>query len=520
MTAESGRRGGRAARVAARAAEPAEEDRAVRPGTPGGSYRPLTAAGLTDVFETALHLLEYTGMGTPIDEFIQVVVDAGGSLGEDGRLRFPRSMVEKAIETAASSFVWHGFDDDQSIDLSGAKVHFGTAGAAVLMLDHETQTFRHSLTTDLYDLARLADTLDHIHFFVRPVVARELEVVRELDINTAYAAMMGTSKPVGTSFFRPDHVYDVVEMFDIAMGGEGEFRKRPFVVANNTFVVPPMRFAEESAECMVAQVRTGMPINLLSAGQAGATAPAALAGAVTQALAECLAALTCVNLMSPGHPCVMGLWPFVSDLRTGAMSGGSGEEAVLAAASAQIANWLDLPSGVPAGMADSKVVDAQAGYEKGVTLTLAGQAGANLVYEAAGMLASLLASSLEMMVVDNDILASVNRTIRGIEVNPATLSPDVIDEVTGGVGHFLGHEQTLALMMSEYVYPLVSDRVSPEDWADAGGLDIAQRAHEVVKRTLASHYPKHVSATADTIIRERFPIRLDASELDGSSGRW
>ena len=79
-----------------------------------------------------------------------------------------------------------------------------------------------------------------------------------------------------------------------------------------------------------------MPINLLSAGQAGATSPAALAGSLAQALAECLAALTAVNLMSPGHPAVMGLWPFVSDLRTGAMSGGSGEEGVLNAADAHL----------------------------------------------------------------------------------------------------------------------------------------------------------------------------------------
>ena len=112
------------------------------------------------------------------------------------------------------------------------------------------------------------------------MVARDLEDSRELDINTAYAVLVGTGKPIGTSFFKPAHVHEVVEMFDLAMGGEGEFRKRPFVVANNTFVVPPLRFAEESAACLVAQVEAGMPINLLSAGQAGATSPAALAGSL------------------------------------------------------------------------------------------------------------------------------------------------------------------------------------------------------------------------------------------------
>ena len=515
-----GRRGGREARKALRAAAPEADRRAVRSGLSGGAYKPLSESALIDIYETAIHLLEEIGMGSPIPDFIRVVTEAGGTLGDDGRLRFPRRLVEWAIATAAKSFTWHGFDESLGMDLSDTKVHFGTAGAAVLMLDHETQRFRHSSTADLFDLSRLADTLDNLHFFVRPVVTRELTDVRELDLNTAYATMMGTTKPTGTSFFKPEHVYEAVEMFDIALGGEGEFRRRPFMVANNTFVVPPMRYAEESAECMVAQVRAGMPINLLSAGQAGATAPAALAGALAQALAECLSALTCVNLLSPGHPCVMGLWPFVSDLRTGAMSGGGPEEAVLGAASAQLANWLGLPSGVAAGMADSKVVDAQAGAEKALTITLAAQAGANLVYESAGMLASLLSASLEALVVDNDILGAVNRTIRGVDIDRARLSADVIADVTSGAGHFLGHPQTLAIMETEYLYPKVGDRQSPDDWIDAGATTAADRAHRVVVDTLSSHRPRHVSGDADDEIRRRFPIRLDRSEIDGTSTRW
>ncbi|MDH3499676.1 MAG: trimethylamine methyltransferase family protein [Acidimicrobiia bacterium] len=518
--AERRRAGGRSARIAARAAGPSQDERAVRPGLGAGAFSPLTESDMHRIYGAALGLLEELGMGDPIPDFIEAVTAAGGSVDDAGRLRYPRFVVEQAIEAAAKSWVWHGIAEDRSIELSDRNVHFGTAGAAVLMLDHDTQRFRQSTTADLYDLARLADTLEHIHFFARPVVTRDCEGTRELDINTAYAAMVGTSKPIGTSHFRPEHVYETVEMFDMVLGGEGEFRKRPFVCANNTFVVPPLRFAIESAECMVAQVRTGMPINLLSAGQAGATSPAALAGSLTQALAECLAALTSVNLLSPGHPCVMGLWPFVSDLRTGAMSGGSGEEAVLAASAAQLANWLGLPSGVPAGMADSKIPDAQAGHEKGLTVALAAQAGANLVYESAGMLASLLACSLEMMVIDNDLLGAVNRTVRGIEVTDDTLATKVIKDVIFGAGHFLGHAQTLDLMQRDYVYPTVGDRLSPDDWVDAGATSAAQRAHEQVTKVLATHHPEHVDPAVDELIRARFPIRLHPAAKDGTDMRW
>ena len=502
------RSGGRAGRIAARQAPLEADVQPVRPGLPGGRFTPLDEPDLQQVYDTALALLEDVGMGSPIEEFVEVVTAAGGHVDDAERLHYPKGAVEAAVETAAKEWVWHGFDDNRSITVGGDRVHFGTAGAAVLMRDYATGTFRHSTATDVYDCARLVDTLDNIHFYVRTVVARDLEDSRELDINTAYAAMAGTTKPVGTSWFEREHVYETVDMFDMALGGKGEFRKRPFVAANNTFVVPPLRFAEESARCMVAQVETGMPINLLSAGQAGATSPAALAGSLAQALAECLAALTAVNLLSPGHPCVMGMWPFVSDLRTGAMSGGSGEEGILNAAAAQVLNWMGLPSGVAAGMADSKVPDNQAGYEKGLNVALAGHAGANLVYESAGMLASLLACSFEALVIDNDMLGAINRTVRGIEVNEETLSAELIARVVAGPGHFLGADQTLELMQREYVYPVIGDRDTPDNWLDAGGKNSRDRAHEHAQQVLADHHPGHVPAEADARIRAAFPIRL------------
>jgi len=509
MTDEEPRRrrsGGRSGRIAARQAPLERDDRPVRPGLPGGSYRPLSDADMQQVYDAAIDLLERLGMGSPIPEFVEVVTDAGGWMDDSGRLHYPRAIVENAIQTAAKEWVWHGWDESNSITVGGDRVHFGTGGAAVLMHDYATNTFRHSTGDDVYDCGRLVDQLDNIHFYVRTVVARDREDSRELDLNTAYATIASTTKPAGTSWFEKEHVYDTVAMFDMALGGDGEFRKRPFIAANNTFVVPPLRFAEESIRCMVAQVECGMPINLLSAGQAGATSPAALAGSLAQALAECLAGLTTVNLMSPGHPCVMGLWPFVSDLRTGAMSGGSGEEGVLNAAAAQLANWIGLPSGVAAGMSDSKVPDNQAGYEKGLNIALAGQAGANLVYESAGMLGSLLSCSFEALVIDNDMLGSINRTVRGIEVNEESLSAAVIEEVINGPGHFLGSQQTLDLMQKEYIYPDIADRETPDNWVDAGGRDALQVAHERAKEMLDTHWPDHIPTDIDRRIRDTFDI--------------
>ena len=465
---------------------------------------------MEDTYQAALDLLEHIGMGSSTPEFVALVTAEGGRVDEHDRLRFPRGLVERIVsEVAATGFTVYALDPDKGVEIGGDRVYFATAGAGVLMLDHGTGRFRESTLRDVYDTGRLVDRLDNIDIYIRTVVARDMVEARDLDLNWAYACMASTAKPIGTSMFDPSHVAEIAVMFDLALGGDGRFRQRPFCIANNTFVVPPLRWAEDSALTLAEQARAGFPVTLLSAGQAGATSPAALAGSLAQALAECLAALTCVNLISPGHPCIMGMWPFVSDLRTGAMSGGSGEEAILNAASAQLINWLGLPSGVAAGMADSKLPDNQAGYEKAMTVSLAAHAGANVIYEAAGMLASIMAASHEALVIDNDMLGSINRTVRGIEVTPATLSTEVIEAVVLGEGHFLGHQQTLSMMQTEYTYPLIGDRLSPDDWMDAGATSATDRAHRWVTDTLDHHHPSHLTPEIDARIRRAFPIRLD-----------
>ncbi len=214
-------------------------------------------------------------------------------------------------------------DPEFDLDLSGQRVHFSTAGAAVMIADPMKNEYRDSTARDLYDMARIIDNCEHIHMFQRTCVLRDIADPRELDLNTTYLSVMGTTKHVGTSFTEADHVDETIDMLELIAGGEEQWRARPFVSMSNCFVVPPMKFAEESLECLRVGVERGMPVLLLSAGQAGATAPAMLAGTVAQAWAECLGGLVYVNAIRPGAPAIIGTWPFVSDLRTGAMSGGS-----------------------------------------------------------------------------------------------------------------------------------------------------------------------------------------------------
>jgi len=501
------RSGGRAARVAARAAPLEETKRPVRAGLSGGRYRPLTDENVKRIHEAALDALETIGLAKAPASGVEILTGAGAILGDDGRIRFPRALVEDMLAVAARDITLFGRDPKHDLHLTGTKVHFGTAGAAVHVVDVEKREYRDSTAKDLYDAARIAHALDNVHFFQRVMVCRDVPDNFDMDMNTLYACCAGTTKHVGTSFSDPAYVQGGFDLLHMIAGGEDKWRARPFVSNSNCFVVPPMKFAEESCRTMEACIRGGMPMLLLSAGQAGATAPAPLATAIVQAVAECLAGVVYVNAMSPGFPAIFGTWPFVSDLRTGAMSGGSGEQALLTAGCAQMHHFYGLPGGAAAGIADSKLPDMQAGWEQAISNVMAGLSGLNMIYEAVGMHASLLGFCMESLVLGDDLLGQVLRCVRGIEVTEDSVSLDAMRSVClGGPGHYLGHPETLGLMQTEYVYPAVADRTSPKEWAEIGKPDLIRKAIERKNRILSESRAPYVDPAADVEIRKRFNI--------------
>jgi trimethylamine---corrinoid protein Co-methyltransferase len=482
----------------------------------GGRYRPLAERDVERIHRAALEVLATIGMADCPPSGVELLTAAGAVLQPNGRITFPPAAVEDMIARAGRRFVLHGLDPRHDLEPWGQRVYFGTAGAAVHMVDADTGDYRESTTRDLYDIARTVDALEHVHFFQRSVVCRDLADPFEMDFNTCYASVSGTAKHVGTSWGDPAHMAASIEMLHLIAGSEEAWRERPFVSQSNCFVVPPLRYAPEACRCLETAVRAGMPVFLVSAGQAGATSPAAIAGSLVQEIAECLAGLFYVNAVTRGAPAIFGPFCFVSDLRTGAMSGGSPEQALLSAAAAQVTQFYDLPCGTPSGMTDSKLPDVQAGYEKAYNHALVGNAGANLVYESAGMMASLLGFSLEQLVIDNDIIGATQRTIRGIDVSDEALSLETIRETClSGPNHFLGSTQTLGLMQREYVYPAVGDRTSPKEWTEQGRSTILQRARRKLSRILDGHHPHHIPKAVDEEIRRRFPVRLPREAMGG-----
>ncbi|KIC25120.1 trimethylamine methyltransferase family protein [Leisingera sp. ANG-M6] len=503
------RSGGRDARAAARTQPSASQ--AIWPGLSGGRYRPLSDADMQKIHHAALTILERTGIGDPTEELLDLVLPKGAILSEHGRLCFPRALMEDLLAGAANEFYVHargsraGKDD---MHCTKDKVYYANSGTAVTTFDAASRSYRPSIIRDVYDFTRLVDRLDNIHMTGDTVLGTDVPQDFEHDMSMLYSILAGSEKPSCLTFRDRSHIKPAIEMFDIASGGEGKFLQKPSVIFGGCPIVSPLRLGRENLEIMIDTAKLGLTCDLAVPPQAGATSPAPLAGTLAQAVAETLSCVAIVNLINPGTPVVFAAWPFITDLRTGSFTGGSGEQALIGAAAIQMGNFYNLPTSVGCGMTDSKIPDAQYGLEKALTFSLAAHAGANRLCEFGGMVGSLMGCSFESMVIDNEAAGMISRTLRGIEVSDDTLSVDVIHDCATGPGHFLGNTQTLQYMETEYVYPDLMDRELTDTWEKAGKQTMFDRAREVSDKILGEHYPNYFGSKLDAEVRARFPVKL------------
>ena len=350
----------------------------------GGNQNFLEESVSRKIHNTSIELLSEIGMDSPPQSAINLVEDAGGCLSVDNRLKFPQTLVEEALKNVKRNFTLFGRVESASLDLTQGLVHVGTGGASPSIYESEKKCFRQSNLTDLYDAARLADTLTHNHFFSRSLVACDITLPVQLDINTAFACLAGTRKHVMASASCAESVRNISTLCYQLAGSEANFRARPFLSLNVNHAVPPLRFDSDSVDVLITAVRSGIPVFVNTFGQLGASSPVHIAGCVAQTVAETLAGLVLAWLSDKECLAIFGPRPMVTDLRTGGMAGGSGEQASLTATAINMAQYYNLPCSTIAGATDSKISDAQSGYEKCLSISRAVNAGANIITHACG----------------------------------------------------------------------------------------------------------------------------------------
>jgi trimethylamine--corrinoid protein Co-methyltransferase len=465
----------------------------------------LSSDAVRTIDRTARSILATTGIQVGAPRLLEILAGAGAAVGANGRVTFPGRLIDGALENAPHQVLLHGRDDAPPLDLGGRRVYLGTGGAAIRVLDLETGIAREPRLSDLAGIARLVDHLENIHFFLRPVVARDVPQDL-LDVRKFFTCLANTRKHVMGSAATPETARQVIGLAGRIAGGDEELIRRPIISFITSWMVSPLTLDVAASEVLATVVEHGLPVALSCAPVAGSTAPATLAGVLAQLHAEQLSGIVFTQAIRPGAPILYGPVPAIADFHTMGYAGGAIESALLNAGCAQLAQHLEIPIYSDAGLTDAKLPDVQAGYEKGMNILMIALAGGNYIHHAAGMLESMLTVAYEQYVIDNDINGMALRALEGIRVTPESLAEEVIATVGPG-GNYLTQAHTLRSIRSdEYTVPRTADRSGRQAWEAAGSVDAQERARSIAREILARPRARLIPSETERALRAEFDL--------------
>ncbi len=194
----------------------------------GGTYRVLSEQNLSRIHQAALTVLARAGVQVGSEPFLAILSDVGCKVEKDGRVKIPPEVVAEALEKVPNRVILYGRGEVPPLDLGGRRVHLGTGGAAVNILDPDSGEVRDPTLADLGDIAWLVENLENIHFLLRPVVARDVPP-EILDINKFYTCLVNTNKNVMASVTSPETARAVIELAGMIAGGGEALRDRPII---------------------------------------------------------------------------------------------------------------------------------------------------------------------------------------------------------------------------------------------------------------------------------------------------
>jgi trimethylamine--corrinoid protein Co-methyltransferase len=322
----------------------------------------------------------------------------------------------------------------------------------------------------------------------------------------------GTGKPVLPWAYSTQNVSDIYRIALAVAGSEENLRHRPSMAFFATYQSPLIHTDEDLANTFWA-VQRGIPVVFLGGSAAGSSSPVTGAGTLVITLAGALSGLAAIQLKSRGAPVCLGIVPAVMDLRTCRPAYGSPEMSLFSAAVVEVCRYLGLPFMGTAGASEAKVLDLQAAIESTVQVLLSGLSCTPLVHDL-GFLDCADIGSLEMLVMNDEIVGMVRRILRGIEISEDALMLDLIDEIGPG-GEYVSAVETARRCRAEVWVPRFMDRNAWLNWQAAGSLTMHDRIKLRLREILTHHEPPPLPAGVEKEIQA---ILAAAEERDRRSG--
>lgn len=417
-------------------------------------------------------------------------VDAGSQV-----VTFPSAVVEKYRAMLPPTFTFHGRDPsyDRTLPQDGPVIVTGSSAPDVI--DPLTGRARRALSSDIAKIAHLIQELPAYDVFSISTLADDAPR-GQFTLARLYPSLKHCLKPIRSTTRDMVDAAPVMQLLYAIAGSEEAYRQRPFVTHHYCPVVSPLTMDQLSTEAVIFFCEKGLPVYPSIVPNAGLTSPMSMAGTLVQGNAEFLAISVLMQMVREGTPTIYATLPTVADMRTGAYASGGIECGMLHMAFAQMAHFYNVPCGGYIGLSNSKLNDAQSGYETAMSTAAGVLAGADML-NMGGLLDALKVFDFAKAVIDDEIAQMLKRLKRGINFNEDELALQVTAQVKPG-GSFMMSPHTARRMKTEALLTRLADRDARETWEKKGSLDTQARAMQRVNEILGHNDADLISTEVET----------------------
>ncbi|MEE4216946.1 MAG: trimethylamine methyltransferase family protein [Xanthomonadales bacterium] len=448
------------------------------------------------ILDEAKRILAETGMDIRGATMRARLLDLGLKTDRNnGRVLFPAEVVERAIETAPSSFALFDREGNPHAELGGDKVHFVPGSSGLKILDHRTGQTRLAHSADYVEYVRLADGLEHIAYLATAFSTNQDIEPQVSDAWRLYMTLVNSRRPIVSGAFSEHGVPRLASLLRLFRSDAADLAARPLSMFTIT-ATGNFRYGDDSCQNLLDCVEAGIPVEIVPVTLMGLIAPVTLVGALVFHCVDVLTGLTMAQLLRPGHPVVFGGAPATFHMKAASSPMAAIEAQHLNVAYVAIAKHLGLPTQAYMALSDGKYLDAQAGGETFSSALLAALAGINSV-SGPGMLDFVLTFSLPKLVFDNEVCGQALHFCREIKPLDDLPTQELVDHVINQ-GHMLTLPQTLKHWPRElYQTDPVIDRTTRDTSDLDAGPDLVARASEQVEHRLARYQPCETDPAVD-----------------------
>ena len=468
----------------------------------------LTQEQVEKLHDASLEILEDAGLKVRYEPARELFRKHGCAVEEE-RVRFPRAVVEKYRKLVPPSFTFHARDPKFDKTIPQDSPVIVTASSAPDIIDPATGVERRAESKDIARIAHLINELPGYDIFSISTLADDAPA-DQFTISRLYPSIKYCLKPIRVTTTDMKDTLKVMELAYIVAGGEEAYKAHPFLTHHYCPIVSPLTMDNLSTENVMFFVKEGLPVYPTIVPNAGLTSPMSMAGTLAQGNAEFLAGLMLMQMTKEGTPTIYATLGTVADMRSGAYTSGAIECGMLHMAFAQMARYYNVPSGGYVGLTNSKLNDAQSGYETGMS-GIAGLLGGMDMFNIGGLIDALKTFDFGKAVIDDEIAQMMKRMKRGVSFSDDDLGIDLIKQIGPG-GSFITAKHTTSRMKTEAVMTRIADRDARTIWEKKGAMDTHTKAMSKARDIMAKNTAPLLLPEVASALRANFP-GLIAGEL-------